>query len=170
MIPAAPISPEGMTSPKGVGLGHSQGRGLAIALAGLVFLATLFALYRIVFRPGPIAWSTQPVVRLASGLPATFKSKKEINPKATAFANAANGQALGKINPNSASLAELCDLPGIGKVIGGRIVAARIEKAFTKPEDLRRVQGIGVKTLDRIRPMLVFEPPDNPSTKDGTIR
>ncbi len=165
MIAASPISPDRQ---KETGLGHSQGRGLAIALAGLVLLAALFAVFRIVFRPGPLSWSTQPVVRLASGQPASLKGKKESDFNALAMATA--GQSLGKINPNFASLEELCELPGIGKVLGGRIMTARVEKAFHKPEDLRRVQGIGVKTLDRIRPLLVFEPIETPPSNPGNIR
>ncbi len=86
------------------------------------------------------------------------------------FGNAIPNLATGKTNPNFASLEELCDLPGIGKVLGGRIMVARGEKAFTKAEDLRRVQGIGPKTLDRMRPFLVFDPPDIPTSNNGTIR
>jgi competence ComEA-like helix-hairpin-helix protein len=56
-----------------------------------------------------------------------------------------------KININTASEAELKTLPRIGKVKAGSIVANR---PYTSIDDLRRVSGIGPKTVERIRPLV----------------
>lgn len=59
------------------------------------------------------------------------------------------------IDVNRATAGELMQLPGIGPVLAGRIVEVRREKAFGSVEDLRRVKGIGPKTLDALRPHVV---------------
>jgi competence protein ComEA len=59
------------------------------------------------------------------------------------------------VDVNRASAAELQRLPGIGPTLSQRIVAARAETPFRTPEDLRRVRGIGRKTLDRVRPYII---------------
>lgn len=56
-----------------------------------------------------------------------------------------------KINPNTAARDELMLLPGVGEVTANRIIQAR---PFQKPEDLLNVEGIGPKTLERIKPFL----------------
>jgi len=58
----------------------------------------------------------------------------------------------GKININSASQAELTDLPGIGNVIAGRIVDYRTQNgAFSKIDDLTNISGIGEKRFEAIK-------------------
>ena len=48
-------------------------------------------------------------------------------------------------------------LPGIGPVLGERIVAQREENGpFQSPEDLLRVPGIGDNTLDSIREYIII--------------
>ena len=57
-----------------------------------------------------------------------------------------------KININQASLQELEDLPGIGKVIAKSIVLYREENGpFEAIDDLINVSKIGAKKLDKIR-------------------
>jgi competence protein ComEA len=58
------------------------------------------------------------------------------------------------VNVNEAGASELMKLPGIGPTLAARIVAARAERPFGSVEDLRRVSGIGVKTLDKLRPFV----------------
>lgn len=60
-------------------------------------------------------------------------------------------------DPNSASQAQLESLPGIGPKLAQRIIDERSRRPFADPTDLRRVPGIGVKTLERIRPHLRME-------------
>jgi competence ComEA-like helix-hairpin-helix protein len=57
----------------------------------------------------------------------------------------------GRLNINTATLAELEALPGIGPVIARRIVEGRPYRAI---DELERVKGIGKKRLEEIRPMV----------------
>lgn len=57
-----------------------------------------------------------------------------------------------KVDINRASAAELQKLPGIGPMLAGRIVEARAKKSFASVEELRKVKGIGAKTMDKLRP------------------
>jgi competence protein ComEA len=55
---------------------------------------------------------------------------------------------------NRASPEDLQRLPGIGPKLATRIVSAR---PFKRIDDLRRVSGIGVKTLEKLRPLVFVE-------------
>ncbi len=59
------------------------------------------------------------------------------------------------IDVNSADAATLQRLPGIGPTLASRIVIYRGTERFKTPDDLRRVKGIGVKTLESLRPFVV---------------
>ena len=53
-------------------------------------------------------------------------------------------------------LPELAELPGVGETLARRIVEVRRERGpFADHEDLRRVRGIGPRTLERLRPYLL---------------
>ena len=57
-----------------------------------------------------------------------------------------------KVDLNTASIAELVRLPGIGEVLAGRIIAYREEHGrFTSIDGLLAVSGIGPKVLEEIR-------------------
>ncbi len=58
----------------------------------------------------------------------------------------------GRIDVNRATAAELQRLPGIGPKLAARILLARDGQPFRRVEDLRRVSGIGAKTLEKLRP------------------
>ena len=59
------------------------------------------------------------------------------------------------VNVNTAAWSELMELPEIGETLARRIVAHRqAEGPFQSPEDLTAVHGIGVKTLEHMRPCL----------------
>jgi competence protein ComEA len=58
------------------------------------------------------------------------------------------------IDINQASLEELQRLPGVGPVMSQRIVEERRKAPFKSVDDLRRVKGIGQKTLEKLRPFI----------------
>jgi competence protein ComEA len=61
-----------------------------------------------------------------------------------------------KVDINRATWVEWMQLPGIGEILARRIVADRKERGpFSSVEDVDRVPGVGVVTLDTIRPWLV---------------
>ena len=61
-------------------------------------------------------------------------------------------------NINTATVAEIEKLPGIGQKSAAAIVAYRTEKGkFKTPKDLLKVKGIGKKTLEKIQNLVSFE-------------
>ncbi|MFG0283334.1 MAG: ComEA family DNA-binding protein [Phycisphaerales bacterium JB039] len=61
-----------------------------------------------------------------------------------------------RIDINVATAAQLELLPGIGPTLAQRIVDDRaVNGRFTTPEDLQRVRGIGPKTLEAVRELIV---------------
>ena len=71
----------------------------------------------------------------------------------TASGAAAQGESAdGRVNINTASEAELCDIPGIGATRAAAIVAYRQEKGgFASPEDIMNVSGIKEGTYEKIK-------------------
>jgi competence protein ComEA len=65
------------------------------------------------------------------------------------------------VDINSASLGELEKLPGIGPKMAQRIVDERARKPFSSVEELRRVSGIGAKTLEKLRPYVAVKAKEN---------
>jgi competence protein ComEA len=63
----------------------------------------------------------------------------------------------GQININTASVAELEMLPGVGPAIAERIVSFRTEHPFQQRNHIMRVKGIGQKTFDKIKDFLIVE-------------
>ena len=63
------------------------------------------------------------------------------------------------IDINSASAAELEDLPGIGPALAGRIADSRERDGpFTSVDDLERIAGIGSATIEKLRPYATCNP------------
>lgn len=58
------------------------------------------------------------------------------------------------INVNTASVDQLMTLPRVNENLAHRIVAAR---PYATVDDLRRVSGIGPKTLEGMRPRVVMD-------------
>jgi comEA protein len=59
------------------------------------------------------------------------------------------------VNLNTATVAELEALPGVGAKVATRIVEYRTKKGpFRKTEELMNVQGIGEKSFLKLRPQL----------------
>lgn len=99
-----------------------------------------------------VVMATQGVVQAASSQTAT---SPEAPPQA---ATAKRHCPL--VHVNTAGMAELQTLPGIGPVYAERIIIARKEQPFLEKRDLLRVSGIGEKRLAQIENLicLFFEP------------
>lgn len=66
----------------------------------------------------------------------------------------------GKVILNRAGADDLVKLPGVGRKRAEAILALRKRlKRFRRVTDLLRVRGIGVRSLKRMRPSLVLDPP-----------
>jgi competence protein ComEA len=66
------------------------------------------------------------------------------------------------LNVNAAPPTALEALPGIGPALSKRIVRYRSDqRPFQRPEELKRVSGIGPKTLADLRPLVRVAPADS---------
>ena len=67
----------------------------------------------------------------------------------------------GKININTASAEELTQLKGIGPSHAAKIVAYREQNGpFKAPEEVIKVPGIGQKTFDNNKELILIEVPE----------
>lgn len=100
----------------------------------------------------PAATLTQRTQRIQSDDPAGA----DATPKRS---KSNGGKTLrGKLNLNTATEAELVMLPGVGPAKARRIIESRTKEGrFRRVRDLRRVKGIGAKTLQKLEPYLTVE-------------
>ncbi len=75
----------------------------------------------------------------------------------------ANAGDVEKININTATAEELMHLNGVGAKYADRIIAYREKYGpFKTPEDIMQVSGIGQKTFEKNRKIIIVkEPQDN---------
>jgi competence protein ComEA len=68
------------------------------------------------------------------------------------------------IDLNTATIKELEELPGVGKVTAQRIIDARQKSGrFRRVEDLLSIRGISTKRLEILRPYVTVSSPPPPS-------
>lgn len=103
------------------------------------------------YRLNPDSYLRKPLGRTGS---ASAKESGIVQHPPAAAHKPGNASTGGKININTASAFELQQLPGIGAVLSSAIVAEREKGAFTSPEDLLRVPGIGEKRLEAVRSLI----------------
>lgn len=99
---------------------------------------------------------------LACGLTAEAAAKRKSTKTVT-----------GVINLNSATSAQLDQLPGVGVKAAERIIAHRAKTPFTRPEELVKVKGFGKKKVEKIKAHLAVSGPTtlkvaNASVPDAT--
>lgn len=86
------------------------------------------------------------------------------------------GTAIGKKTPptsrldlNTASAAQLAQIPGIGLVTATAIVQFRQKSGpFERVEDLLAIRGISTRKLQQIRPYVMVSKPRKPSSSRGS--
>ena len=90
-----------------------------------------------------------PALALSLALAAVALTAPAVPPAAAAEAQTK------PVDLNAAGEAELQSVPGIGKSLATRIVQFREKNgAFKSVDDLLKVQGIGEKSLEKLRPFL----------------
>lgn len=96
-------------------------------------------------------------VRAALEPPSKPRSTPWQKPQPTALPGSAAPEL---IDVNVSDARELQKLPGIGPKMAQRILDERaLRGPFRTPEDLRRVAGIGPKTLEKLRPLVTTSQP-----------
>ena len=85
----------------------------------------------------------------AESLEAAHGADERSNANQSASSGATTGAGL--VNINTASLAELESLPGVGEITAQRIISDRqANGSFKTIEDLKRVSGIGDKKFESL--------------------
>ena len=120
---------------------------------------------RPILRPAPLFIAAMMAIAASSALPVAAQGRRA-TPRETGAQSAAtasreetSSQAAPTqvLDLNSATAAELEELPGIGPAKAQAIVALRNRLGrFGRVEDLMRVRGIGRATFRRLRPLLTL--------------
>lgn len=105
-------------------------------------------------QDGQMVWAP-PKSNQAQNPPAAAPSQPDISSKAPPAI-----RVIYPLNLNTATAEELETLPGIGPELAGRIIAYRNTFGpFAQVEDILSVDGIGPKTLDKIKDLITVAAP-----------
>lgn len=108
---------------------------------------------RALFRIRYLLFLSLLVTSLSSGLAQAREGARKQSQTQVQKAN-----PTGVVNVNTATEAELVQLPGIGPSKAQAILKLRARMgSFSRVENLLRVRGIGRKTLQKLRPMLTLK-------------
>lgn len=110
--------------------------------------------------PAPLSATSAPAPLAATSAPAATPAAPTAGPGSPASTPTPTEAPAGnqKININTASVAELDTLPGIGPAIAQRIIDYRTAHGpFNKIEDLMNVKGIGQATFDKLKDLVTVD-------------
>ena len=98
--------------------------------------------------------SATPLVKSANSFDEFFHADRTaaVPVDSSTTASPSKAAAPDKLDVNTASSEQLLALPGVGQVLVGRIITAR---PFKSADDLRRVEGIGEKRYEQLRPLFL---------------
>lgn len=112
--------------------------------------------YKVVIPVPGVAADGSPTNAGSVGAVPSLNAPAVANPTAPVINPTPSG---GMININTAGAAELDELSGIGPALAERIIQYRTEHgAFSKPEDLKDVAGIGDKTFEKMASQVSVSP------------
>lgn len=101
-----------------------------------------------------------PAVSEAPTAPAAASASASSSAAAGSSSCLVDGKVDGKLVLNAASAEELDKLPGVGPSKALKIVELRTKLGrFTRLEELFRIKGIKRRLLEKIRPLVVLDPP-----------
>ena len=135
----------------------------------LLGLTALFLCVLFVLRDRPAAVSALPPPRAAPApvatspdtTPTTDNPPVAVSPDnspAPAAANPPPSPDAGRVNINTADLAALCALPGIGEALAGRVIEYReAHGPFASPDEIMNVSGIGAGKFAAIEALITTE-------------
>lgn len=99
----------------------------------------------------------QPTVAAAGTAGAATASIPEANPAVAVTAPVAATVADSRVNINTASVADLEKLPGIGEVLAQRIADYRLKNgSYRSVDDLRKVTGVTNSVIEKIKDLIVY--------------